>query len=173
MNKYLLAICLIAITILPSAAQKKENKKEKTKENPITVKIKLSAEKIKKLRELKIIMTITNKGKQSEQFLFERVDATTSVPLATYCNIYNSKGQSVVKYATRTILDSLYKTNRPHDDTYYTLEPTEWIMKEYSAGELVMLDTTICKKFQLPKDQYTLQLRFHDAISNKVSFSVE
>jgi hypothetical protein len=71
------------------------------------------------------------------------------------------------------VLDSIYKNKHIYDDTHYTLEPTEWIMKEYSVGEMVMLDTMVCKKYQLPKDQYTLQIRFHDAISNKVSFSVE
>jgi len=173
MNKTLLSVLLLAILALPSAAQKKKEKKEKEAENPISVKIRLTSDKVKKLRDLKLVMIITNKGRKEEKFLFERVDETTSVPLLTYCNIYNSKDRSIVKYASRIILDSLSKTKRRYDDTYYTLESTEWIMKEYNVAQLVMLDTAICKKYQLPKDKYTMQIRFHGSVSNTISFTVE
>ncbi len=173
MNKVLLYLCLLAFIALPSAAQRKKEKKEKVTETPISVKIRLTSDKVKKLRDLKLVMIVTNKGKKDEKFLFERVDETTSVPLFTYCNIYNSKDRSIVKYASRIILDSLSKTKRRYDDTYYTLGSTEWIMKEYNVAQLVMLDSTICKKYQLPKDKYTMQIRFHGSLSNVISFTVE
>ncbi|MDR3682036.1 MAG: hypothetical protein P4L41_18840 [Flavipsychrobacter sp.] len=173
MNRCLLIMLFLAIAVAPSAAQKNRDKKDKENDNPITVKIRLTSDKVKKLRDLKVVMIITNKGRKSEKFLFERVDATTSAPLFTYCNIYNSKNKPVVKYNNRIILDTLSKVKRRYDDTYYTMEPTEWIMKEYNVGELVMLDSTICKKYQLPKDKYTMQIQFHGAQSNTVSFTVD
>jgi hypothetical protein len=171
MNKYLLVILFLVISGVPSTAQKNKEK-EKPAANLITIKIRLITDKIKKMRDLKVVMIITNKGRHPEKFLFERVDATTSAPLFTYCNIYNSKNRSVIKYNNRIVLDTLNKVRRRYDDTYYTMEPTEWIMKEYNVGELVMLDSTICKKYQLPKDKYTMQIQFHGAQSNTVGFTV-
>ncbi len=138
----------------------------------LAVKIKLLRDYIYSFNDLKIVLTIKNETSREQTFMFDKWDGASTILFETDCDIVNSYGRSVVRHHNRAILDtaSYYKNIETY---YYTLRPAEWLLKEYSVSNLVVLDTIICRKNKLPPGPYTIQLNIQDNVSNTVSFRAE
>jgi hypothetical protein len=138
----------------------------------LSVKIRLTKNYIYHFNDLKLVLTIKNETNRDQTFMFDKYDGATTILFETACSITNSYGRSIVKHPNKAILDTL--TYYKHIESYYyTLQPSEWLLKEYSVSHLVVLDTTICKKGKLPAGSYTLQLNLQDNLSNEVTFQAE
>ena len=138
----------------------------------LAVKIKLLKNYINNFNDLKIVLTIKNETNREQTFMFDKYDGASTILFETECDITNSYGRSVVRHHNKARLDtaSYYKNIESY---YYTLGPSEWLLKEYSVAHLVILDTTICKKNRLPAGSYTMQLNIQDNLSNTISFEAE
>jgi len=141
--------------------------------NPnLAVKIKLISSYIHHVSDLKMVLVIKNETSREQTFVFDKYDGNSTILFETALNISNSHDRSVVKHLNKALLDTAtyYKNIESY---YYTLGPSEWLLKEYNVQHLVVLDTTICKKGKLPPGSYNMQLSFQGNLSNTVSFQAE
>lgn len=138
----------------------------------LSVKIKLIETTVKNVKDLRFKLTLSNNLNYSQTFLFDKIDGAFPFLFGTYCKITNAKDEDVLIHHNRAILDtaSYYKHIESY---YYTLQSSEWLIKEFNVTNLCVFDSSICRKGRLPAGKYSFQINFQDNPSNEVSFFAE
>ncbi len=141
--------------------------------NPVlSLQVKMVNSVVRDIRELKIFVTFNNKSSRSQKFLFDRPSAPGFTLWGASCRIISEQHGNVLAYEGKpryqiNAADSV--TMRRHQ---YVLKSSEWMMKQFSVADMVVLNEKICKNGKLPPGDYTLQLIFQQNRSNIVKFTV-
>ncbi len=142
-------------------------------QNPqLVVQIKVINPVVRDINDLKIYVTFRNKTSRSQKFLFDRPSSPGFALWGASCTIISEKHGNVLAQNSKPryqieAADSL--TMRRHQ---YELKASEWLMKQFSVADMVVLNEKICKNGKLPPGEYTLQLNFQQNRSNIVKFTV-
>jgi len=141
--------------------------------NPVlSIQVKMVHSVVRSINELKIFVTFSNKWPRSQKFLFDRPSAPGFALWGASCRIISEQHGNVLaregkpRYQTNAA-DSV--TMRRHQ---YVLKSSEWMMKQFSVADMVVLNEKICRNGKLPPGDYTFQLIFQGNRSNIVKFTV-
>jgi hypothetical protein len=141
--------------------------------NPVlSLQMKMVNSVVRDISELKIFVTFSNKTSRSQKFLFDRPSAPGFALWGASCRIISEQHGNVLaqdgkpRYHVHAA-DSA--TMRRHQ---YVLKSSEWMMKQFSVADMVVLNEKICRNGKLPPGNYTLQLIFQGNRSNVVKFTV-
>ena len=138
----------------------------------LTIRIKLVNSVIRDISELKFYATINNNASYPQRFLFDRPRQPDFVLWGASCRIKGSHAPNVLqlegnpRFLTRAADKEILARNQ------FTLKGNEWLMKQYSAADFVVLNKKVCKNGKLPPGTYTLQFIFQQNYSNEVTFTV-
>lgn len=154
-------------------AQRKSNIKsqEEVVIRPLLfVKIKATDNRIRKVDDLKLVFTVTNKSGRIQKFL---LDKPGPLPHGISCKVTNTQNKSVVIAENRSLAEKRMLPANAFERYHYELYPGDWLMKIYGVTDLVIFDSSIVKKGRLPAGRYSLQVNFQGNISNVISFTAE
>lgn len=179
MRKSAITVTLLLVAII-AFAQKRSGvvaRSESAKTIPykesFSIKIKLSKTRILNVSELMVEMILTNTGKHTITFPFDKFNGKTLYPLGTTCNITDAHDVSVLQYNNMAVLDTAKYKGLALQAYNYTMEADEWVMKSYHVTDMVRFDSRYCSKDgKLRPGTYHMQVIFHGFPSNVIEFTM-
>jgi hypothetical protein len=138
----------------------------------LSIQIKLADQNIHNIRDVKLMMTLTNNTTKTQTFLFDRPVKTGFSMWGGACKIVGSGRNSVLKYEGKPEYEAREFARKDFDHYAFKIKASEWFIKKILVSDIVVTDERVCPGGNLPPDTYTLQLVFQGNYSNVVSFTV-
>ncbi len=138
----------------------------------LAIQIKLADQNIHNIRDVKLMMTLTNNTNRNQTFLFDRPLKSGFSMWGASCRIMGSGRANILSNEGKPEYEAREFARKDFDHYAFKIKASEWFIKKISVADIVVTDEGTCPGGNLPPDTYTVQLIFQGNYSNVVSFTV-